>query len=288
LHCAALEWSLAEPIVINAAADIKSRVDWQDRVAPFHHQVQNLMRFCRRLPVTLLADDVGLGKTISAGLIISELMKRNRISKVFVVCPKILIPQWVEELEAKFGIKAYGVHVNGYVRRRDAATGKDATLLWVARRSAAKPTWPGKLDHIVAGGQPHGLSLAANVVKECQEEAGIPAALAAAAAPVGAVSYTALQPVGLKRDVLFCYDLELPQDFVPEPQDGEVAEFFLMTLQEVAAAVAAGTPAPEDTGAYKDNCNLVVIDFLIRHGALAPDAPGYLGMVRALRSGDCS
>ena len=55
LHCAALEWSLAEPIVINAAADIKSRVDWQDRVAPFHHQVQNLMRFCRRLPVTTSA-----------------------------------------------------------------------------------------------------------------------------------------------------------------------------------------------------------------------------------------
>jgi superfamily II DNA or RNA helicase len=58
--------------------------------------------------VTLLADDVGLGKTISAGLIVSELMKRNRISKIFVVCPKILIDQWVEELEAKFGIRAYG------------------------------------------------------------------------------------------------------------------------------------------------------------------------------------
>lgn len=108
LHCAALEWSLAEPIIINAAADIKSRVDWKDRVEPFHHQVQNLMRFCRRLPVTLLADDVGLGKTISAGLIVSELMKRNRIAKVFVVCPKILVPQWVEELDAKFGIKAFG------------------------------------------------------------------------------------------------------------------------------------------------------------------------------------
>jgi SNF2 family DNA or RNA helicase len=108
LHCAALEWSLAEPIIIQAAEDIKSRSDWKDRVEPFHHQVKNLMRFCRRLPVTLLADDVGLGKTISAGLIVSELMKRNRISKVFVVCPKILVDQWVEELEAKFGIKAYG------------------------------------------------------------------------------------------------------------------------------------------------------------------------------------
>ena len=80
LHCAALEWSLAEPININSADDIKSKVDWKDRVEPFYHQVQNLMRFCRRLPVTLLADDVGLGKTISAGLIISELMKRNHVN----------------------------------------------------------------------------------------------------------------------------------------------------------------------------------------------------------------
>lgn len=108
LHCAALEWSLAEPIIINSAEDIKSRIEWKDRVEPFYHQVQNLMRFCRRLPVTLLADDVGLGKTISAGLIVSELMKRSRVGKVFVVCPKILIPQWVEELDSKFGIPAYG------------------------------------------------------------------------------------------------------------------------------------------------------------------------------------
>ena len=120
LHVAALEWSLAEPIIIQAAEDIKSRADWKDRIDPFHHQVQNLMRFCRRLPVTLLADDVGLGKTISAGLIVSELMKRNRIAKVFVVCPKILIDQWVEELEAKFNIKAYGASgagLRGSVRR---------------------------------------------------------------------------------------------------------------------------------------------------------------------------
>ena len=45
------------------------------------------------------------------------------------------------------GIKAYGVHVNGYVR------GASGIELWVARRSRSKPTWPGKLDHIVAGGQ---------------------------------------------------------------------------------------------------------------------------------------
>jgi hypothetical protein len=66
--------------------------------------------------------------------------------------------------------------------------------------------------------QPHGLSPAANVVKECGEEAGIAPDLAARAVPVGAVSYEALQPAGIKRDVLFCYDLRLPLDFVPAPQ----------------------------------------------------------------------
>ena len=47
------------------------------------------------------------------------------------------------------GIKAYGVHVNGYVR------GPSGIELWVATRSKDKPTWPGRLDHIVAGGQVH-------------------------------------------------------------------------------------------------------------------------------------
>lgn len=54
----------------------------------------------------LLADDVGLGKTISAGLIVSELIARGRVSKFLVVCPKLLMPQWREELDVKFGIPA--------------------------------------------------------------------------------------------------------------------------------------------------------------------------------------
>ncbi|MBE7465621.1 MAG: DEAD/DEAH box helicase [Planctomycetes bacterium] len=107
LHKAALEWSLAEPIIINSAEDIKSRVNWRERFEPYEHQVQNLITFCRRLPVTLLADDVGLGKTISAGLVLGELMYRRRISKTLVICPKILMPQWEEELQTKFGIDAY-------------------------------------------------------------------------------------------------------------------------------------------------------------------------------------
>ena len=106
LHQAALEWSLADPIIIASEADIKSKPNWQDRLKPFEHQIRNLITFCRRLPVTLLADDVGLGKTISAGLILNELMIRNRVRRALVVCPSILGSQWVEELEAKFRIFA--------------------------------------------------------------------------------------------------------------------------------------------------------------------------------------
>ena len=70
LHVAAHEWDLAEPIVMESAEDFRSTASWRERVQPYAHQVQNLITFCRRLPVTLLADDVGLGKTISAGLIL--------------------------------------------------------------------------------------------------------------------------------------------------------------------------------------------------------------------------
>jgi len=99
-----LEWDLTDPIVIENREDLKSEYRWRDRMEPYHHQVTNLITFCRRLPVTLLADDVGLGKTISAGLIMSELISRSRISKILVVCPKLLGPQWQEELLTKFNI----------------------------------------------------------------------------------------------------------------------------------------------------------------------------------------
>ena len=106
IYLAALEWDLEDPIVIEKREDLKSVFSWRDRLEPYHHQVTNLMTFCRRLPVTLIADDVGLGKTISAGLVISELVARSRIRRVLVVCPKLLGLQWKEELESKFNIPA--------------------------------------------------------------------------------------------------------------------------------------------------------------------------------------
>src|SRR3990167_1991757 len=106
IYRAGLEWDLIEPIVIEDKEDMRSESKWRDRVEPYHHQVTNLITFCRRLPVTLLADDVGLGKTISAGLVISELISRGRISKILIICPKILREQWHEELLTKFNISS--------------------------------------------------------------------------------------------------------------------------------------------------------------------------------------
>jgi 8-oxo-dGTP pyrophosphatase MutT (NUDIX family) len=172
----------------------------------------------------------------------------------------------------RLGIRAYGVHMNGFVRT------PDGLKMWVARRSRTKPTFPGMLDNMVAGGQPIGLSLYENLVKECGEEAGIPPALARRATAVGAVSYVAEVDEGLKPDVQFCFDLELPADFTPRPVDGEIESFVLLPIAEVARLVA-------QTSEFKFNCNLVVIDFLVRHGVIPPDDPDYLAIVAGLRQG---
>ena len=168
-----------------------------------------------------------------------------------------------------FGIRAYGVHLNGYVRRNDQ------TFLWIGRRSRTKHTYPGMLDNAVAGGLPHGLTARECLVKECAEEAGIPAEWAARAPAVGAITYTGTMPEGLRRDVLYCYDLELPQGFEPVCHDGELEAFMLMPVEEVAAIV-------RETRQFKFNCNLVIIDFLVRHGFLGPDDPDYLAIVEGL------
>ena len=107
LHKSALEWSVLAPIIIRSIEDVKSRPRWSADLTPFIHQYENLFTFCRRLPVSLIADDVGLGKTISAGLILSELMVRQRVSRTLILCPKILCEQWRGELTEKFGISAF-------------------------------------------------------------------------------------------------------------------------------------------------------------------------------------
>jgi SNF2 family DNA or RNA helicase len=52
----------------------------------------------------LIADDVGLGKTIESGLVVLELILRHRARTVLVVCPSALQIQWRDQMREKFGL----------------------------------------------------------------------------------------------------------------------------------------------------------------------------------------
>lgn len=175
---------------------------------------------------------------------------------------------------AGFGVRAYGVHVNGYVETRPG--GNEGLQIWVGRRSRSKQTAPGKLDHLVAGGQPFGIGLMDNVVKECAEEAAIPEALARMARPAGFVSYVMENAEGIRNDVLFVYDLAVPADFRPRNTDGEIDEFFLWPVERVIETLAAGDD-------FKFNVALVLIDLLVRRGLVGPEDRDYLEIVHGLR-----
>lgn len=81
-------------------------------VAPFHGAIQvedfqlvPLLKALRMPRVSLLlADDVGLGKTVEAGLILTELILRRRVRRVLIVCPASLRTQWSQEMRDKFSI----------------------------------------------------------------------------------------------------------------------------------------------------------------------------------------
>lgn len=168
-----------------------------------------------------------------------------------------------------FGVRAYGVHMNGYV---DSA---DGMKMWVARRSLAKPTGPGKLDQLVAGGQPVDMGLRENLIKQAAEEAGIPPEIAARVRAVGAITYALQTPNGFRPDIIFNFDLALPESFSPVNTDGEVEEFYLWSVERVLETV-------RDTDHFKFNCALVVMDFLVRHGYIAADHEDYSEIVEGL------
>jgi len=167
-----------------------------------------------------------------------------------------------------FGIRSFGQHLNGIVPTEDGVS------MWLGRRAGDRKAFPDMLDQLVAGGKPHGISLEENLAKECAEEAGMGEELAAQAVAVGYITYRRETERGLRSDTIFCYDLTLPSTFAPVCTDGEVGEFYLWSLDEVARVV-------RETDEFKPNCNLVVIDFLLRHGMIDSSHSEY----SALRNG---
>ena len=77
-------------------------------VERLEHQIRACLRVLREMKGrALLADEVGLGKTIEAGLILKEYLLRALVRKVLILTPASLVTQWREELHHKFGIDAH-------------------------------------------------------------------------------------------------------------------------------------------------------------------------------------
>lgn len=182
-------------------------------------------------------------------------------NELFFVIDRAMVPF--------MGFRSFGQHINGYVNR------PDGLYMWIGTRARDRRIFPGLLDNIVAGGLPHGLSLQENLVKECHEEAGMPAELALQARPVSAITYNAISEKGYKPDTLYCYDIELSEEFTPVNTDGEVEKFELLPIAEVISKVRQG-------GLFKPNCNLVLIDFFARHGLLDAQEPEFLEIQQGL------
>jgi 8-oxo-dGTP pyrophosphatase MutT (NUDIX family) len=150
--------------------------------------------------------------------------------------------------------------------------------MWIARRSPTKSIDPSLLDNLVGGGIAAGGSVAATLVREAWEEAGIDATAAERARPAGTVSVCRDQPDGLQREAIFVHDLWLDADFTPACQDGEAVAHRLLPLADIARLIANERGADVMTA---DAC-LVALDCLLRLGAI-PAGSGDYEALAALR-----
>ena len=168
-----------------------------------------------------------------------------------------------------FGLTAYAAHLNGFTRVGGL------THVWVSRRSSDKHVDPDKFDTLVGGRISAGMSVDETLRKESWEEAGIAPALLAGLNCIGAVRTEYSVPEGLHREVMFVHDLWLPEDFKPMNQDGEVSEIRRLPVEEVVQMILAGD--------FTLDAGTVTIDGLLRMGAVLPEDPLYLDLLRLMK-----
>ncbi|MFE4711956.1 DEAD/DEAH box helicase [Paenibacillus sp. NPDC056722] len=107
------DWRLSQLAVQGEEAGLVSSFDelqcmkHLSGLSPLPHQIDTAHKVLFQMSGrAILADEVGLGKTIEAGLILKEYLVRGLVSKVLILVPASLVLQWVRELNAKFGISA--------------------------------------------------------------------------------------------------------------------------------------------------------------------------------------
>ncbi|HNS17348.1 MAG TPA: DISARM system SNF2-like helicase DrmD [Bacteroidales bacterium] len=92
-----------ENLFSNSVEDYRLISPWYSAVQVEQYQLLPVVKALNMPRITmLLADDVGLGKTIEAGLVVNELIARGKLHRILIICPASLQNQWAEEMEEKF------------------------------------------------------------------------------------------------------------------------------------------------------------------------------------------
>jgi len=152
--------------LVSEAATVSSRPGYETLLCagslgftPFGYQVQTAQTVLRRMRGrALLADEVGLGKTIEAGLVLTELRTRGLADKVLVVAPAGLVEQWQEELERKFGLPTAIVSGTGaFAHDRSGPAPVMIASLAAARREPLKARLTDRAWDLVIADEAHRL-----------------------------------------------------------------------------------------------------------------------------------
>ena len=155
-----------------ASADVRAlQAPFRSGIAIEDYQLDPVVRAIQMPRANLLiADDVGLGKTIEAGLVIQELILRHRARSVLIVCPSALQIQWRDQMRDKFGLdfrivdtelmrglrRARGLHVNPWTHFPRLITSIDflkrerpLRLFRELLPGPNEPTYPRKFDLLI-------------------------------------------------------------------------------------------------------------------------------------------
>jgi 8-oxo-dGTP pyrophosphatase MutT (NUDIX family) len=164
-----------------------------------------------------------------------------------------------------FGTIGRGAHMTVYVRT------EEGVKVWIPRRSATKSAYPGMLDQAVAGGVARGESPLECVIREAGEEAALPPDMVRKnVVAAGTVTWFNIsddraggEPGLMNPGILYVYDLQVGDDVVFGPVEGDIESFSLMAVDDVKECLRRGD--------FKPSCAMVMLDFLIRHGMITAE-----------------
>lgn len=118
----------------------------------------------------LIADEVGLGKTIEAGIIWTELRAREDMRRLLVVCPAVLREKWRDELKLRFGIDAVIVDASALADQLGRSNATGAPRAWIASYQTLRPPRGWKPSDVLPPKGASGRKILAHLIDEHAEE----------------------------------------------------------------------------------------------------------------------